>query len=165
MLMSKTDYSIRRQMQDDIIEAYKKSCDGCWTMDEAYRKASKMPAPRYYITPKQAYQVVTRMMRGDFNKVDHMLPNRRRMYYSLFRKVNEMCGQRVFADKSLWYIMQYAVTSPAPEFFLSYITVGWIRRLVKQGEVDDEGRMVVLYKDRPSYKRYLAEKARKEAQP
>lgn len=152
MCMSKSDYSIRRQMQDDVIEAYKQACQGCWTMDEAYKKAAKMPAPRYYVTPKQAYQVVSRMMRGDFNRVDHMKPNRRRMYYSLFHLVNKMCEQRVFCDKSLYYIMQYAVTRPAPEFFCSYITFGWIRRLVKQGEVDDEGRMVHRCKNRPTYR-------------
>ena len=158
--MSKTDYSIRRQMQDDIIKAYCKSCEGAWIYDDAYKKVSKMPAPRYYITPKQAYQVVVKMVRGYFEEVDQMLPNKRRMYYSLFKKVMEMSEQRAFINKSLWYIMQFAVASPAPEFFIDYQTVGRIRRMMKSGEVDDEGKMTLPYCERPTYQR-LKEKRRR----
>lgn len=162
--MSKVDYSIRRQMQDDIIKAYCQSCEGAWKYDDAYKKVSKMPAPRYYISAKQAYQIVAKMVKGDFSEVDHMLPNRRRMYYSLFQKVMELSEQRAFANKSLWYIMPYVVTSPAPEFFIDYQTVGRIRRMMKSGDVDDEGKMVLPYCQRPRYLRVKEERRkRKEA--
>lgn len=161
--MSKTDYSISKQMQDDLIRAYCQSCDGAWKYDDAYKRVAKMPAPRYYITAKQAYQVVAKMIKGQFSHVDHMAPNKRRMYYSLFHKVIELSEQHTFIGKSLWYIIGHAVVSPAPEFFISYETVGRIRRGIKHGEYDDDGRQVIPYCSRPRYQR-IKEERRKEAE-
>ena len=116
----KNDYDISRQLQDDLIKAYNQVAPHCWLQVDAYKQAVKQPAPRYYVSPRQAAQVIAPMVRGDFEKVNMMLPNRRRMYYSLFQKVVELSEKRCFIGKSLLYIMQYAVSSPAPEFFCSF---------------------------------------------
>lgn len=127
-------------MQDDLIAAYCKASGSSWSQPDAYKKAVKMPAPRYYVTPKQAYQVIAPMMKGDFERVNLMLPNRRRMYYSLYRKCLELAERREF--KSLWSMMPTAVSSPAPEFFLSWTSLMRIRRWMKTGDINDEGRCV-----------------------
>ena len=140
--MGKVNYDISRQMQDDLIAAYSKVCDTSWNLKDACTKAVKLPAPRYYVTAKQAYQVIAPMIKGDFGHVDLMLPNRKRMYYSLFEKVVEMTEKRAFIGKSLYYIMQYAVVQPAPEFFIRWDTLAKIRNFIKKGRIDDEGRTV-----------------------
>ena len=138
----KEDYHISKQFQDDLIKAYNSVAHSCWSQDEAYKKAVKQPAPRYYITAKQAAQVISPMVRGDFERVDMMRPNKRRMYYSLFEKVIEMSEKRAFIGKPLYYILQFAVNSPAPEFFTGYETLHKVRTFIKNGNFDFEGRCV-----------------------
>ncbi len=138
----KNDYDITRQFQDDLIKAYNSVVMSCWTQDEAYRKAVKQPAPRYYVSPKQAAQIISPMVKGDFELVNMMRPNRRRMYYSLFNKVMELSEKRAFVGKPLSYIVQYAVASPAPEFFIGHKKVHEVRSFIKNGKLTDEGRVI-----------------------
>ena len=159
----KNDYGISKQFQDDLIKAYNAVATKCWSQTEAYEKAVKQSAPRYYITPKQAAQVISPMVHGDFRKVNMMLPNRRRMYYSLFDKVVELSEKRAFIGKSLTYIMQFAVASPAPEFFVTGYTVEQVRRYLRKGYLDDEGK-VVNYRSRDnSYSKLKEKRARRKA--
>ena len=137
----KNDYAISRQYQDDLIKAYNSVAYQCYSQDEAYKRAVKQPAPRYYVSPKQALQVISPMVRGDFEKVDMMLPNRKRMYYSLFEKVVELSEKRAFIGKSLLYICRFAVISPAPEFFISHKAIANIRGMLKNGYYDDDGKI------------------------
>ena len=138
----KNDYDISKQFQDDLIKAYNKAAPTSWTQEEAYRKAVKMPAPRYYITPKQALQVLSPMIRGDFEKVELMMPNKRRQYYSLYHKVIELSEKRAFIGKSLSYIVQYAVACPAPEFFVTHHVLAQVRSFLKNGHFDDDGKVL-----------------------
>lgn len=138
----KIDYDISRQQQDDLIKAYNSVAPHCWSQREAYEKAVLQPAPRYYITPRQAAQVISPMVKGNFEKVNMMLPNKRRMYYSLFQKVIELSEKRCFIGKSLTYIMQYAVASPAPEFFCSPDVLHMVRSFLKNNHYDDDGKVI-----------------------
>ena len=159
----KNDYDITRQMQDDLIRAYNQVAPHCWLQEDAYKQAVKQPAPRYYVSPKQAAQVISPMVRGYFQKVDMMLPNRRRMYYSLFQKVVELSEKRSFIGKSLTYIMQYAVSSPAPEFFCSFEKLHEVRSFIKNGKLDEEGRVINHKGREAAYERLKAKRAaRKE---
>lgn len=136
------DYSMRQQMHRDIIEAYKAVAPFCWTQHEAYERLVKQPAPRYYVTPKQAYQVLLPMMKGDFEMVNMMLPLRRKMYYTLFDEVTKMVEKPSFRNKSLRYIMQFAVLRPAPEFFISAERAKHLRIWLKNGVIGADGRIV-----------------------
>lgn len=156
----KNDYDISKQFQDDLIKAYNAVAPHCWSQSEAYEKAVKQPAPRYYITPRQAAQIISPMVRGDFEKVNMMLPNKRRMYYSLFQKVIELSEKRCFIGKSLTYIMQYAVSQPAPEFFVTGYTVEQVRRYIKKGYLDDEGKVVNYQSRDKNYGKLKAKRAR-----
>ena len=55
---------------------------------------------------------------GDFSKVDSMKPIRQKLYYTLFNRMNEMTQRKEFVGKSLWFICQFLVSEPAPEFFI-----------------------------------------------
>lgn len=152
----KNDYDISKQYQDDLIKAYNSVALTSWTQEEAYKKAVKCPAPRYYISAKQAAQVISPMVRGDFERVDMMKPNRKRMYYSLYEKVLELSEKRAFIGKSLLYIMQFAVTSPAPEFFVSHHALAQVRSFLKNGYFDNNGKVQnIPYRDK-AYERLKA---------
>lgn len=127
-------------MQDDLIKAYCKACNNAWTMQDACNKAVKMPAPRFYVSPKQAYAVVSRMMKGDFERVDLLMPLKRQMYYELFDVVVRLCEKREFIGKSLWYIMPFAVTQPASQFFIKGHSLYCIRQDMRKGRIDENGK-------------------------
>ena len=136
----KENYDITRQMQIDLIAAYKRVCSSCWTQTEAYEKMVKEPAPRYYVTAKQACQVLSPMLRGDFGTVNMMRPIRREMYYSLYDEVVRLSEKRDYINKGLMYIVRDAVMRPAPRFFISPVRARIIRLWLKNGVYDDEGR-------------------------
>ena len=147
--MSKVNYDISKQMQHDLIAAYKRVCGNCWSQHQAYVRMVNEPAPRYYVSPKQASQIISLMVRGDFSKVEMMLPMRREMYYSLFKVVQELSEKREFIGKSLSYIMKFAVVQPAPKFFISPIRGSIIRGFIKNGVFDENGK--VIDEKLPSY--------------
>lgn len=138
--MRKMNYDISRQMQDDLIKAYCKACESSWTMLDACNKAVKMPAPRFYITPKQAHAVISRMMKGDFGRVDLFMPLKRKMYYELFDVVVRLSEKREFIGKSLWYIMPYAVLQPASQFFIKGHSLYCIRQDMRMGRIAENGK-------------------------
>lgn len=128
-------------MYEDLMEAYKKVAPHCWTQQQAYERMVKQPAPRYYVTAKQAYQIIARMVKGDFERVNMMLPLRRRMYYTLFDEFVSLCEKPMFYNKSVWFIIQHAVERPAPEFFISPERAKHLRSWLKSGIIDDEGKV------------------------
>ena len=164
----KVDYDITKQRQDDLIKAYSQVADKCWSQQQAYRKAILLPAPRYYITPKQALQVISPMVKGDFTHVNKMLPYRKRMYYSLYNQVLEMSEKREFAGKKLYYILRFAVLRPAPEFFVTPRILADTRMGIKRHLIDDDGRTIPTKRTIRNYERLKAKrakiKARKEMQ-
>ena len=139
--MRNMDYAVKRQMQNDLIKAYCKACEGSWTMRDACAKAVKMPAPRFYISPKQAHHFISQMVKGDFEQVDLLCrPLRRQMYYELYDVVIKLSERREFMCKSLWYILQFAVTQPASQFFVTPQTLYCIRNGIKTGRIGEDGK-------------------------
>jgi len=147
--MSKENFDISKQLQHDLIEAYKQVYSSCWSQKQAYERMVLQPAPRYYVTPRQASAVLSPMMKGDFEWVDMMLPLRREMYYSLYHEVIKLCEKREFIGKSLSYITRFAVVQPAPRFFISPTRAKIIRSHIRNGVFDKDGR--VIDEKLPSY--------------
>ena len=139
--MSKENFDISKQMQEDLIRAYKQVYGSCWTQKQAYERMVMQPAPRFYVTPKQACTIISPMMRGDFERVDLMMPLRREMYYSLFDVVVRLSEKREFIGKSLSYIMKFAVAQPAPRFYISPIRAKIIRSYIRNNNFDENGRV------------------------
>lgn len=138
----KNDFSLNKQLQVDLMEAYKRVCGTCWTQSEAYERMVMEPAPRYYVSAKQASQIISPMLRGDFERVNMMLPLHREMYYALFDEVMRLCEKRDYVGKGLLYIMREAVLQPAPRFFISPTRAKIIRIWLKNGVFDEEGRFL-----------------------
>ena len=159
----KNDYDISKQFQDDLIKAYNQVAYTCLSQAEAYKKTVKQPAPRYYISPKQALQVISPMVKGDFSKVDRMKYNRKRMYYSIYDKVVELSAKRAFIGKSLFYILHFAVSSPAPEFFVSHRSIEQVRSYLKNKYYDDDGKVKVVLPHRAkAYEKLKAKRAKRK---
>ena len=91
--MSKTN-EVNAQLRHDLMEAIKACSDGsAWFVHQIWKKAVRMP--------------------------EKMSPRRQRLYRSLYDRVMEMAGKPQYQGKSLWFLIPFAVGSPAPEFFVS----------------------------------------------
>ena len=73
------------------------------------------------------------MMKGDFSEVRKMGENKRRQYASLFDTTCKLMNRRGFKKKKLFYVMQFAVLEPAPEFFVNWRTFQKIFQCVQDG--------------------------------
>lgn len=142
---------ISLQLQEAVIKAYCEVCDKCWTYKEAFAKVAKMPAPRYFVSEKQARMILSPMMKGDFDFVNLLPPTKRRMYYSLFKEVNRLSETWEYADKSLSCIVRRAIMQPAPEFFMKPSSLYYIRLMLKHGKIGENGQYLREWKkhDRP----------------
>ena len=139
--MGKANWDISKQMHNDLIEAYKKVYHTCWSQSQAYELTVRQPAPRFYVTARQASQVIAPMLRGEREHVDQMYPMRRQMYYDLFAVVQRLIEKREFIGRSLHYIMKFAVLEPAPRFYISARLMSMIRGFMRNGVYDENGKV------------------------
>ncbi len=124
--MTKTNYELIVRQREDLMASYRDVAPHCRTQQEAYEKVVASPAPRYYVSPREAWNKLRLMAVGDFSKVNRMKPLKRKLYYSLFERMMEMSQRTEFVGKSLWFICQFLVGEPAPEFFLKPDTMKFI---------------------------------------
>lgn len=124
--MTKKNYDIIQQYREDLMQAYREVSGKCWSQGEAWRKTAAHPAPRYYVSPREVYCILLRCVKGDFSEVDAMTDTKKRMYYSLFDKLQELSQRRDMIGKSLRAMCNELVLQPAPEFFVAPRTVRYI---------------------------------------
>lgn len=106
-------------MREDLMNAYREVYTKCHSQREAYIKTVSHPAPRFYITPKRAYNALVLMVKGDFSELKNLDPTKRSMYLELFEKLQQMTQKQEFMGKSLRFICPFLVTQPASRFFIS----------------------------------------------
>ena len=116
--MTKKNYDLIVCQREDLMKVYRTVAPHCHLQKEAWEKVVSSPAPRYYVSARQAWDRLRRMVVGDFSVVDKMKPIKQRLYYSLFNKYIELSQKKQFAGKSLWFVCQFLVVEPAPEFFM-----------------------------------------------
>lgn len=119
------------------MNAYKEVCQSSWTQMEAWERTIKHKAPRFYVSPKQAYYVLSPVFfHGDRSKLDSLKPSRRRMYECLYNVVLELSQKPSFVGMSLWKLMPYAVAHEAPEFFVDWELIRKVFRWTKKGVIN-----------------------------
>lgn len=147
-------YSLNIDMREDFLACYREVAPGCITQYGAYRKAANHPAKRYYITPKQAMQVISKYLKGDHDVVDKMKPNRRRLYHSLINEVLDIANKPEHQGKQLIQICRIAVLRPAPSFFISpgYAKMLFVR--TRKGYYNEDGKYDPTLKQKNKRNRY-----------
>ena len=76
--MARANYELIDRQRDDLMKAYREIAPNCHSQQEAWEKVVHSPAPRYYVSPKRAWDILRRMAVGDFSKVDSMKPIRQK---------------------------------------------------------------------------------------
>ncbi len=85
----------------------------------AYELTVSHPASRFYVTPKAAYKNIYPLLRGDYSEFDKLTELKQQMYRDLLEVTLELSRRREFCGKSPHYILQFAVTRPAPRFYIT----------------------------------------------
>lgn len=135
--MYETTSELKTRMRKDLFIAYRDvTSKPCPSQAVAWRRTVKHPAPRYYVTPKGALNVVGPMARGDFSKLERVPKHRRKLYLCLFEEMKILAQKRAFQGKSLTCLITAAVQRPAPEFFITAETFRKIFHNAKRYGVD-----------------------------
>lgn len=119
LYMPKRSFSLTCKMREDLMGAYREVYTKCHSQKEAYLKTVNHPAPRFYVSAKQAYEMLRAMVVGDMTKIDALAPLKRCMYMELFEKLQQLSQEKAFIGKSLWFICPFLVTLPASQFYIS----------------------------------------------
>ena len=121
----------RELMYDELMAVYRKVLKDydCHTQAEAFDRTVRHPASRFFVEPRRAYQNIYPMLRGDYSKIEQMKPLRQEMYKALYDVVMRLSQKRQFWGKSPYYIVKFAVTEPAPRF---YIGVEKMRKVFRE---------------------------------
>lgn len=119
----------RKEMRHDLMKAYREVCADCpqgTTQIQVYEMVVNKPAPRFYIDPRSALQVLSPIMRGDRSALEQMKPLRQQMYEDLFDVVMRLSQKKDYWCKSLYVILKDAVLQPAPRFYINTMRMGQI---------------------------------------
>lgn len=84
-------------------------------LGELFGMTARSPASRFWVSELRAAEVISAMMRGE--QFDNQVPQKRRMYEELYRRVKSYMGAH--AGCRLSDAVFAAVNSPAPEFYLT----------------------------------------------
>lgn len=118
--MTRRNFELVKKQREDLLAVYREVYTSCRTQHEAWQKVINHPAKRYYITPQQAHEILSPLLRGDTSQLDKLKkPHSRQMYLDLFDELNRMSQKTEFIGKSLWFICQFLVTRPAPRFYIT----------------------------------------------
>lgn len=120
--MVKRNFELTCKMREDLMDAYREVYTKCHSQREAYIKTVKHSAPRFYVSPKQAYDILRPMITGDNSRLQTLPPLKQKMYLELFDILKQMFQRQEFMGKSLWFICQFLVAQPASEFYISVNT-------------------------------------------
>lgn len=118
------------EMKEDLMKVYREVASkyDCRNNQEAFKLCIEHAAPRFYVDPRHAHQLISPLFYGDRSKIDSLPPLRREMYESLFETVMRLKQKSAYWDKSLMYVLRFAVLEPAPRFYISTIRMGQIWR-------------------------------------
>ena len=118
------DHELQVKMRKDLFAAYRDVCSKpCPTQKVAWLRTVKHPAKRFYILEGIACKHVVPMLRGDFTLIEQSKrPQKKRMYYDIYNICLELMQTKEWHDKPASSVIKQAITMPAPEFYMSWLT-------------------------------------------
>ena len=123
-MRNKDDRNEFKEQQDaEIMDAYRrifKIYGGKVDVHTLYKMVAFAPASRFFVSPRQAYRVVIRMMAGQ--PITNMRLSNQRMYLEIYRRVQEELSQLSQlshnSQSSLKSVIEKIVCQPAPEMYV-----------------------------------------------
>lgn len=113
-------------------KAYKKalSSKDVHSHNEALLVAISSPADRFWVSVFQAYRYILLYKKG-------VLPSsesKRKLVSDLYAEYEKLAKRSMFSGCSTFFIVQFAVGMPAPEYYMSYRTARRIIERIRHGK-------------------------------
>ena len=110
-------FEYERERDEDLLRAYREAIAqvAFIDLDEICRKIVKMPAKRYWISPKRASIIISAIEHG--KGVGHLRPNGQRRAMDIYSRYKVLRQQ--FPEQPLLCLAEKVVFGPAPEFYLT----------------------------------------------
>lgn len=115
-----------------LLKAYRKALSrkDIHSHNEAIIAAISSPADRFWVSVFQAYRYILLYKKG-------VLPSsasKRKLVIDLCREYEKLASKPMFKGYSTFFIVQFAVGMPAPEFYMSYRTARRIIERMRHGK-------------------------------
>ena len=144
--MPKLDKDITEQRLIDLMKAYRRAAPTCTTQKQAWIRTAESPAPRYYITHFQAYQRMLQYFKGD-RMENYTNPYRKALFDALYETCIELSQKPEYLGMSLYKLTQFAITQPAPSFFVSPESMPVLFKKMKEIEREKSLRFHRFYRN------------------
>ena len=128
-MRNKDDRNEFKEQQDaEIMDAYRrifKIYGGKVDVHTLYKMVAFAPATRFFVSPRQAYRVIIRMMAGQ--PISNMRTSNQRMYREIHRRLQEELAQSTQnSQPSLKSLITKIVCQPAPEMYVGVRQISFI---------------------------------------
>ena len=128
-MRNKDDRNEFKEQQDaEIMDAYRrifKIYGGKVDVHTLYKMVAFAPATRFFVSPRQAYRVIIRMMAGQ--PISNMRTSNQRMYREIHRRLQEELAQSTQnSQPSLKSLIATIVCQPAPEMYVGVRQISFI---------------------------------------
>ena len=128
-MRNKDDRNEFKEQQDaEIMDAYRrifKIYGGKVDVHTLYKMVAFAPATRFFVSPRQAYRVIIRMMAGQ--PISNMRTSNQRMYREIHRRLQEELAQSTQnSQPSLKSLIAQIVCQPAPEMYVGVRQISFI---------------------------------------
>ena len=101
------------------------------TQKEAIMKAIKSPTTRYWVSLNEVYREILNIVHG--RELSARIKSiRRKQIEDIYRNYLQLADKPTFKDCSVFFIVQFAISSQAPEFYLSFARAREIIRMIKR---------------------------------
>lgn len=143
--MPKNNPDVTQQKYHDILVAYNRIAPECRQQADVWKRLAEEPAPRFYISHFQAYQRMLQMYKGD-RTINNLSPYRRRLFEALYDKCLELSQKREYCKLSLYQLTSFAITQPAPSFFISPATMPAVVKKARTYDMERRKQFSDFYK-------------------
>ena len=128
-MRNKDDRNEFKEQQDaEIMDAYRrifKIYGGKVDVHTLYKMVAFAPASRFFVSPRQAYRVIIRMMAGQ--PISNMRTSNQRMYREIHRRLQDELAQSTQnSQPSLKSLIAKIVSQPAPEMYVGVRQISFI---------------------------------------
>ena len=135
--MSSSAYILERDAELYLRYHEARKSDPQLSHQEAVRKAVESPTSRYWVSLYEVYREILNKVHHR-EQSHHMKDIRRKQIDDIYRIYEDLSQKPTFKGCSVFFIVQFAIAEPAPQFYLSYSrALAIIRRIKRDYDIEE----------------------------
>lgn len=117
--MSNSSYILERDMELYLRYHEARKRNPALSCEQAIRQAVNSPTSRHWVSFNEVYRGVLNLIHGRGHS-KKMKAIRRKQIEDIYSIYKELAVRPTFKGCSVFFIVQFAIAEPAPQFYLSY---------------------------------------------